>query len=195
MDFERPCGKAKCGQEHTFAPHRDSHRLTYTNMSNRIGDSLVHFGGNESLVRALDTAGVSFVVIGGLAMAWHCTERMADDMDLLIEPTARNAAKVAQAFTRLGLSGVSASSFVRLGLQVPLKDAPFYAELLTPKQGGMTYAEAEAGAVDARLFNIPVRVASVTALIGMKTQAAESTLGAERQKHLYDVKSLEGVAR
>lgn len=59
----------------------------------------------------------------------------------------------------------------------------------------MTYAEAEAGAVDARLFNIPVRVAGVEALIGMKTQAVESTVGAERQKHLEDVNSLEAVAR
>ena len=128
-------------------------------------------------------------------MAWHCADRMADDMDLLIEPTAENASKVAQAFTSLGLSGLSETSFVRLGLQVPLKYATFYAELLTPRDGGMTYAEAEAGAVDARLFNISVRVAGVEALIGMKTQAVESTVGAERQKHLEDVNSLEAVAR
>lgn len=164
-------------------------------MNNRTGDNLTHTGANERLVRALADTGVTFLVVGGLAMAWHCPERMADDMDLLIEPTQENAAKVAQAFSSLGLVGLSESSFARLGLQVPLKDATFYAELLTPKEGGMTYAEAEVNSVDARLFNIPVRVASVTALIGMKADAAESTAGAERQKHLEDISLLERVAR
>lgn len=162
-------------------------------MSNRIGDNLVHFGGNESLVRALNAAGVRFLIVGGLAMAWYCPARIADDMDLLIEPTPENAAKVAQAFNRLGLVGLSENSFVRPGLQVPLKDATFYAELLTPKDGGMAYAEAEASSVDARLFNIPVRVASVEALIGMKAHAAASTAGVERQKHLDDISLLRGV--
>ncbi len=186
---------ARLGRELTFPPCRDLRRPTHTNMSNRIGDNLVHFGGNEPLVRALVTMGSRFIVIGGLAVSWHCTERMADDMDLLIAPTAENAAKVAKTFTSLGLFGLPETSFVRLGLQVPLKDATFYAELLTPRDGGMTYAEVEASAVDARLFNIPVRLASVSALIGMKTQAIESTVGVERQKHLEDIKSLKAVAR
>ncbi|MBT2303816.1 hypothetical protein J7E70_25560 [Variovorax paradoxus] len=164
-------------------------------MSNRIGDNLVHFGGNEPLVRALDEAGVRFMVIGGLAMAWHCPERDADDMDLLLDPTPENSPKVAKALTSLGLSDVQETAFALLGLQAPLKNARFYAELLTPKEGGMTYAEVEADAADARLFHIPVSLASVAALRRMKSHAVESTAGIERQKHLDDVKRLEGVAQ
>lgn len=162
-------------------------------MSNRIGDNLVHFGGNEQLIRALDAAGARFMVVGGLAMAWHCPEREADDADLLLDPTPENSEKVANALSGLGLTNVPKTAFARLGLQVPLKNASFYAELLTPKDGGITYAEAEGDAAYAWLFQIPVRLASVVALRRMKSHAAESAFGAERQKHLDDLKLLEGA--
>jgi hypothetical protein len=90
-------------------------------MNNRIGDKLVHFGANEELVRALSDAGVKFVVIGGLAVAWHCPERQADDMDLLVDPSAENSARIVAALAKLRLHGFTADSFARLGLQVPLK--------------------------------------------------------------------------
>jgi len=99
---------------------------------NRIGDNLVHFGANENIIRGLVDLGARFVVIGGLAVAWHCPERQADDMDLLVEPTLENSTRVFRALARLGLTGFSAESFAHLGLQVPLKQN-HYAELLTPE--------------------------------------------------------------
>jgi len=158
-------------------------------MNNRIGDNLVHFGANEELVHALLATGVKFVVIGGLAVAWYCPERQADDMDLLVEPSAENSARVAAALASLRLHGFTADSFAKAGLQVPMKGA-YYAELLTPAQDLPTFSETEAQAVQAKLFNLPVLVASVSTLIAMKKRAAQAQ-PAQREKHLSDISLLE----
>jgi hypothetical protein len=71
---------------------------------------------------------------------------------------------------------------------VPLKQI-YYAELLTPQKGGPTYSEVAEDAVVARLFNIPVRLASVASLIRMKEQAVGSA-EAQRDKHLKDIERL-----
>lgn len=162
-------------------------------MNNRIGDNLVHFAANEVLVRALSAAGVQSIVVGGLAVAWHCSERQADDMDLLVNPTPENSERIYFVLVRLGLVGHTRDSFSRLGLQVPIKQT-YYADLLTPQSGAASFAEIEATAVDARLFEIPVRLASVSALIAMKKLAAASAKE-QRDKHLIDIASLEKCAR
>ena len=156
---------------------------------NRIGDNLVHFGANEGIVCSLLDVGVRFVVVGGLAVAWHCPERQADDMDLLIEPTSENSSRTSEALSRLGLTGFGPESFARLGLQVPLKQN-YYAELLTPEPTGLSYVEVESHAVDAKLFGLPVRVASVETLLQMKRRAASSA-ESQRQKHEADIVLLE----
>ncbi|MCP5363828.1 MAG: hypothetical protein H6905_01090 [Hyphomicrobiales bacterium] len=128
-------------------------------------------------------------MIGGLAVAWYCPDRQADDMDLLIEPTAENSALISRALASLGLGGHSADAFAGLGLQIPIKNV-YHAELLTPEKGSASFAEVEANAVDARLFNIPVRLASVSTLISMKRRAIASA-ESQREKHLRDVECLE----
>ncbi|MBK8909105.1 MAG: hypothetical protein IPM60_14820 [Rhodospirillales bacterium] len=113
-------------------------------------------------------------------------------MDLLVEPTAGNSARVSGVLASFRIPGHSAGSFTRLGLQVSIKKH-YYAELLTPQQGSASFAEVEAGAIDARLFNIPVWLASVSALISMKKQAIAFAEG-QREKHLRDVALLEARA-
>lgn len=158
-------------------------------MNNRVDDNLIHSGANEPLVRALTAAGVRFVVVGGLAMAWHCPEREADDLDLLVEPTLENSANIAEALEGLGLTGFSNHSFARPGLQVPMKST-YYADLLTPREGSPTFPDIHAQAANAMLFNIPVRLASVSTLLAMKRQAVDS-LEQERDKHIHDIELLE----
>ena len=157
-------------------------------MNNRIGDNLIHFGTNEELVSALVSANVRFIVIGGLAVAWHCLTRQADDMDLLVEPSAENSKQISLALTKLQLNGFSDESFAKPGLQVPLKNH-YYAELLTPSDDGPKFSELESQAVDAKLFNIPVRVASISTLIAMKQRAAQIE-PAQSEKHLRDIRLL-----
>lgn len=155
---------------------------------NKIGDTLIHSGENKVLVRAFKMSEVEFIVIGGLAVAWYCSDRQADDMDLLVNPTPENSARISQALNGLGLSGYSVASFTQPGLQVRLKHT-YYAELLTPQKEGLTYSEVDKDAVDAKLFSIPIRLASVASLIQMKEQAI-SSIGAQREKHVKDIERL-----
>ena len=155
---------------------------------NKIGDTLIHVGANEELVRAFVNCGVEFVVIGGLAVSWYCPDRQADDMDLLVNPTSENSVRISQALNGLHMNGYTPTSFAKLGLQVPLKQR-HYAELLTPKKNGPTYTEVATDAVDAKVFSIPVRLASVVSLIQMKEQAVAS-MEAQREKHLKDIECL-----
>ncbi|MBC7839439.1 MAG: hypothetical protein H7Y39_12465 [Nitrospiraceae bacterium] len=155
---------------------------------NKIGDTLIHVGANEELVRAFAASDVEFVVIGGLAVAWYCADRQADDMDLLVNPTPENSARISRALDGLHMNGFTLVSFTKLGLQVPLKQL-YYADLLTPQKNGLTYLEVANDAVDAKLFNIPVRLASVMSLIRLKEQAVASA-EAQRDKHLEDIQRL-----
>ena len=158
---------------------------------NRVGDSLISTGPNEEIVTAFSTHQVEFLVVGGLAVAWYCSDRQADDMDLLINPSPDNSARVAQALATLPLlnSGCfNGKSFTKPGLQVPLKSY-YYAELLTPRREGPSYAEVAKEAVDVKLFQKSVWVASPASLIRMKQQAVASA-EKERDKHLADIERL-----
>lgn len=159
---------------------------------NRIGETLIHTGTNEEIIRSFVSGSVEFIVIGGLAVAWYCADRQADDMDLLVNPTADNSRRIASALANLdGLSSVSYTdvSFAKLGLQVRLKEYYYYAELLTPRKDGPTYSEIAKDAVKAKLFNIPVLLASKGSLIRLKEHAAKSA-EAERDKHFKDIDRL-----
>jgi hypothetical protein len=140
---------------------------------NRIGDTLIHTGANEELIRAFVASGVEFVVIGGLAVAWYCADRQANDMDLLVNPTTENSARISRTLDGLHMNGYTSDSFTKLGLQVPLKQL-YYAELLTPQKDGPTYSEVAKDAIDAKLFNIPVPLASVVSLIQLKEQLRQT---------------------
>lgn len=162
-------------------------------MSNRIGDNLVHFGANEELIRMLTQCNVSFVIVGGLAVAWHCQERTADDMDILVEPTQENSNRIARALDRLNISFTSATSFAKPALQVPLKQI-YYAELLTPQDEGPNFTSVKANAVNGKLFNIPVYIASVSDIIQMKGLAVASSSD-KCSKQIRDIELLRKVAR
>lgn len=154
---------------------------------NRIGDSLFCTGSNEEIVRAFSECAVEFVVIGGLAVAWYCSNRQANDMDLLINPSPKNSAWICQALGRLHLTGYTNDSFSELGLQVPLKKM-HYAELLTPRIEGPTFAAVANDAVKGKLFNFPVLIATAASLILLKELAVASS--EEAEKHLSDIECL-----
>ncbi len=109
-------------------------------------------------------------------------------MDLLVNNSLENSERISQSLISLNLSGFLPNSFMKLGLQVPLKGF-YYAELLTPKKDGLTYAEVANDAVEARVFNIPVRLASVASLIRLKELAVASE-EVQIGKHLKDIECL-----
>lgn len=160
-------------------------------MTNRIGDSLHHFGQNEALVRALIDRQVQFVLVGGLAVSWFCPRRTADDMDLLVAPTVENAGRVAAALQAISHPLQSPDELARPGKRVPLKSV-LYAELLTPRPDAPAFEEVAARAVDGRLFGLPIKIASPGDLVAMKQLVIDQGDG-DLQKHLDDIAMLRHV--
>ena len=158
---------------------------------NRIGDSLQQTGANKELVLAFLSAGVEFILVGGLAVSWYSAERAADDMDLLVNPTPENSVRVAQALSNLKLNGFNSSSFSRAGLQVPIKHV-HYVDLITPKSGGVDFEIALADAVPAKVFGLPIMVASRATLIQMKRETIAAA-PADAAKHERDIKLLQNL--
>ena len=161
-------------------------------MGNRIGDNLVHTGENKELIAALVSQDVRFVIIGGLAISWHFEERVADDLDILIENSEHNDRGMSEVLVQLGLDRPAPGQFLRPGLLMPLKKH-FYADILTPRVGAPSFADCYESAAQARLFHIPVRVASVPALIALKEFAATQSLDSHA-KHMTDLAILRGSA-
>jgi hypothetical protein len=159
---------------------------------NRCGNNLMCTGANEEIVSTFSRFGVEFVVIGGLAIAWHCTSRQADDMDLLVNPTEANSQRVSNALSALGLTGFGVNSFAKHGVQAQIKQH-HYADIITPAKDGQTFKSIEADAVNGHLFKIPVRIASRESLVQLKREAiAMSDQGAE--KHTRDIELLQSYA-
>ena len=160
-------------------------------MTNRIGDSLHHFGQNETLVRALIDHQAQFVLIGGLAVSWYCPQRTADDMDLLVAPSSENSERVAAALRAISHPVGAPDAFARPGLQVRLGPV-LYAELLTPRSDAPSFDEVEARAVDGKLFGLPIRIAAPGDLVAMK-QAVIDRGDGDLQKHRDDIAMLQRV--
>lgn len=155
---------------------------------NRIEDDLHCTASNKEIVQVLSECGVEFVLVGGLPVAWYCTDRQADDMDLLVNPTKENAARVSQALSRLRYVVVDSQSFCRPGLQVPLKNV-HYAELLTPRADGPNYQAVARQAIQGKGLGVPILIASAQSLIDLKKLAVAFT-GASMKKHLRDIECL-----
>jgi hypothetical protein len=154
----------------------------------RVNDNLMHWHSNEELVSALVAHEVDFLLIGGLAIAWYCDSRQADDMDLLVSPTVENSSRIHDALASLNLANFAVDSFAKNAVQARIKDR-YYAELLTPSAGGPSFDEIAKSAEPARLLGIPVRVPSREMLLRLKLHA----IGAKHEghdKHLADVELL-----
>jgi hypothetical protein len=158
---------------------------------NRVGNSLLHFGGNEELVRALCDHAVEFLVIGGLAVAWYCPDRQADDLDVLVNPTRENARRIAAVAATLGVVGIREDSFGRPGVRARL-DRRFYADLLTPRSIDPTYEVIARGCEHARLFGYSVKIASIESLILMKS-IIENESTTDAGKHAADLRRLKAA--
>lgn len=126
------------------------------------------FGGNEPLVAALVRAGARFLVVGGSALRCHIPERPigSNDLDILVESTVPNAAKVTAALANIGLVGPDLTPerlAQRRVTQVSLKIAGLWADIITNPM--LPFDEHWRQAESAVVFGIPVRVASPHTLL------------------------------
>src|SRR5437879_5310904 len=85
------------------------------------------------LLRALSAADVRFLIVGAYALAHHSRPRATGDLDVWIEATLENAARVYRALSDFGapLADLSQSDLAEPNLVFQIGVPPVRADLLT----------------------------------------------------------------
>ncbi|PYV16695.1 MAG: hypothetical protein DMG07_07375 [Acidobacteria bacterium] len=136
-------------------------------------------------MRAFAEAEVRFLVVGAYAVALHARPRATGDLDLWVEPTPENAARVMKALREFGapLDQVTESDFSRPGTVFQLGLAPRRIDLLT-RLTGLTFSEAWEDRVKARLGPCEVDFIGKSSLVKNKRATG-------RPRDLLDLELLE----
>ena len=111
----------------------------------------------EELFVSLNAKNVRAVIVGGHALAFHGRPRYTKDLDVFVEPSAENAARLIAALDDFGFGGLglTASDFSAPDKIVQLGVAPNRIDLMTSIDG-ITFADAWAGRVIGRYGGQPV---------------------------------------
>lgn len=130
---------------------------------------------------------VKALIVGAYALAFHGVPRMTGDLDLLVEPSAENAARVMRALTDFGFGevGLSAADFQQADVVVQLGFPPLRVDLLTSITG-VSFEEAWAGRVADSFGGIPASFLGLDELRRNKRAVG-------RHKDLADLDALEGL--
>jgi hypothetical protein len=143
---------------------------------------------NQFLAALVSTA-TRFLLIGGHAVAVHAEPRFTEDLDVFVEPTENNAARLRAALVEFGFGEIAPSIDE---LKQPdrvwmLGRKPRRIDILTGISG-VTFAQAWRGSVEVTLDAGPVRVIGRKALLANKRASG-------RTKDLLDVELIEKHAK
>lgn len=142
----------------------------------------------HDLLDAFRAQQVRFLVVGAHALAVYGVPRVTGDLDLWIEPTPANAARVWQALAAFGAPldtlGISEADFARADQVVQLGLPPYRIDIMT-SISGIDFARGWDGRAAGTLFEVPVAFIGRDALIVNKRASG-------RPKDLEDVRALEG---
>ena len=96
-----------------------------------------------ALLRELSAADARFLVVGAYALAHHARPRATGDLDIWVDPTAENAARVMHALRRFGapLSDLAESDLTSENLVYQIGVVPRRIDILT-SISGVTFEQA-----------------------------------------------------
>jgi hypothetical protein len=123
----------------------------------------------RQFIELLNSHGVEYVIIGGLAIAFHAEPRFTGDLDVLIGPSPENAARTLEAIHAFGLGGlgVALQDLQQDGQIIQFGYRPRRIDIVTSITG-VAFEEAWASRVAASLDGIPVHFIGREALIRNK---------------------------
>jgi len=95
------------------------------------------------LLRAFNAADVRFLVVGAYALALYGRPRATGDLDVWIDATPENAARIMKALTAFGapMQDMTEADFARPGVTYQIGIVPGRIDILT-EVTGVTFAEA-----------------------------------------------------
>ena len=138
----------------------------------------------SDLLLALNAEGVRYLVVGGLALAYHDRPRSTKDLDIWAEPTAENARRVYAALAVFGapLDKMTVDDFAEPDLVFQIGVAPLRVDIMTSITG-VSFSDAWAGRQAAKYGDVRVNVIGKEALIANKRAIG-------RAQDLADVEAL-----
>jgi hypothetical protein len=137
------------------------------------------------LLTALNDADARYLLVGGHAVGFHGVARATKDIDLWIEATPENAARVMAALRAFGapLAGLAEGDLARPGQGFRMGAPPFRIEILT-EVSGLGFADAWPRRVRADAGGVALWVVGLGDLLRNKRAAG-------RARDLADVEALE----
>jgi predicted nucleotidyltransferase len=146
---------------------------------------------NADLLRKFTDQGVSFLLVGGGAVAFYgCRERShLSELDILIDPTIENAKRIMVVLSAAGIQlWITAEDLAGPKKQLPVKQLLFDIDILTPAVDE-NFSAMLATSVQGKVGDIEVRVIGRDDLISMKRVAANDP-NSDAEKHRRDVDCL-----
>ena len=142
----------------------------------------------REFVALLTAKGVEFVVIGGHAVAYHGYPRFTGDIDLLVRPHQRNAARVLEALAEFGFGdvGLAVDDLTTPDHVVQLGRPPNRIDIVTSITG-VDFDTVWQGRVATTLDGLPVHIIGLSELLTNKRATG-------RLKDLADVEEIERVS-
>jgi hypothetical protein len=139
----------------------------------------------RDLFAALNAAQARYLLVGGYALAFHGRPRFTKDLDIWVEPSHENAAKVFSALESFGapLEKLSVQDLSRRGLIFQIGIAPNRIDVLTSIDG-VDFESAWAVREETRYGPTPVPVLSRQHLLANKRATG-------RPQDLLDAEELE----
>lgn len=123
----------------------------------------------EELLESFNRHDVRYCIIGAFALALHARPRYTKDIDLLVDPTPGNAARILAALRDFGFASLNLAEqdFSRLGQIVQLGYEPVRADIITGIEG-LPFDEVWEHRVTAPYGRTPASFISLTDLITAK---------------------------
>ncbi|MGA1865418.1 MAG: nucleotidyl transferase AbiEii/AbiGii toxin family protein [bacterium] len=96
----------------------------------------------EELLELFNKHRVKYCIVGSYALAFHAKPRYTKDLDILIEPSGKNAARILQALNEFGFGSLDLEEkdFTEPGQIIQLGYEPVRIDLLTSIEG-MEFSE------------------------------------------------------
>lgn len=132
----------------------------------------------RSQLEALNSAGVSFVVIGGVAVGAHGYVRGTEDLDLVPNPDPENLERLTEALAKLEttlptaaerpFNAATDAGVIRRGGNVTAMTRYGGLDIVQRARGVPSYSQLIEDAVESELLGVPVLVCSLARLREMK---------------------------
>ena len=138
----------------------------------------------KELLALFNANHVEYMIVGGYALAFHGAPRFTGDLDLLVNPTIENAARVVAALDAFGFGslGLTSKDFDHPDQVVQLGVSPVRIDLVTSITG-VSWSEACTSTITAQYGGVPV------SYIG-REQFLNNKRATGRKKDLADLEAL-----